>query len=219
MSERPIASRRGFLAASAGFVTIWAGTPAWAAKLIVTPRQSEGPFYPVQIPLDSDNDLVTVAGRPARAAGEIAHVFGRVIDDAGRPVRGAQVEIWQCDAFGQYHHPRDRGGNADPNFQGYGRMAAAEDGGYRFRTIRPVAYPGRAPHIHFAITGPGIARLTTQMYVAGEPLNDRDFLLNNVRDSAARASLVVALEPAPTVEAGARAGTFDIVLGHNTARE
>jgi protocatechuate 3,4-dioxygenase beta subunit len=183
-----------------------------SAALVPTPPQARGPFYPLRLPLDSDADLVTVAGRSQPAAGVVAHVFGRVLDRSGRPLAGTRVEIWQCDAFGRYHHPRDRGGGADPNFQGYGRMAVGEDGAFRFRTIKPVPYPGRAPHIHFAISGRGIDNLTTQMYVAGEALNDRDFLLNRVRDAAARARLIVALEPASDIEPGALAGRFDIVL-------
>ena len=99
-----------------------------SAAVIPTPRQSEGPFYPLEVPLDSDNDLIVVEGRAQRAAGIITHVFGRVLNEHGKPVTGARVEIWQCDAFGRYHHPGDRGGNADPNFQGYGRMAVDGEG-------------------------------------------------------------------------------------------
>jgi protocatechuate 3,4-dioxygenase beta subunit len=101
----------------------------------------------------------------------------------------------------------------DPNFQGYGTTSSGDDGGYRFRTIRPVAYPGRTPHVHFAISPPGGGRLVTQMYVAGETSNERDPILNAIRDPAARARVVVPLEPASQIEAGALAGTFDIVLG------
>jgi protocatechuate 3,4-dioxygenase beta subunit len=182
-----------------------------AAALIATPRQTAGPFYPRTLPLDSDSDLVQVQGRPEQAAGQVTHIFGRVLDRAGRPQPGVRIEIWQCDAFGHYHHVGDDGG-ADPNFQGFGRRTTDADGAYRFRTIRPVPYPGRTPHIHFAVAGPGFERLTTQMYVAGEPLNERDFLYASLRDLAARA-VTVALEPAPEVEPGALAGTFDIVLG------
>ncbi len=215
MSKKNPLSRRRLLGGGLTMTALAAARPGWAAALVPTPRQTPGPFYPARLPLDSDNDLVSVAGRPARAAGEVTHVFGRVLDKAGRAVPGVKVEIWQCDAFGFYHHPRDRGGRADPNFQGYGRMAVGDDGAFRFRTIKPVAYPGRAPHIHFALSGTGIERWTTQMYLAGEPLNDRDWILGRVRDARARAALLVALTPAPEVEAGAVAGRFDIVLGRN----
>jgi Dioxygenase len=93
------------------------------------------------LPLDADNDLVEIAGRPERAAGTILHLGGRVRGSDGRPVRGAEIEIWQCDALGVYHHSRDRRGPADPNFQGFGRTTVAEDGAWRFRTIEPVPYP------------------------------------------------------------------------------
>jgi protocatechuate 3,4-dioxygenase beta subunit len=99
------------------------------------------------------------------------------------------------------------------NFQGYGQTITDETGGYQFRTIRPVPYPGRTPHIHFAVSGPGLARFTTQMYIAGEPLNEHDSVLMGVRDPAARARLIVPLRPAPGSEVTALAGTFDIVLG------
>jgi protocatechuate 3,4-dioxygenase beta subunit len=185
---------------------------AGRAALLPTPRQSEGPFYPTLLPLDADNDLVTVAGREARAAGTVTHVFGRVLDADAQPLAGARVEIWQCDAAGRYHHPGDPRGPADPNFQGFGHTLAAADGGYRFRTIRPVPYPGRTPHIHFAVIAPGRQRLVTQMYVAGEPGNARDGLYNAIRDPAARASVTVELAPAGDLEPGALAGRFDIVL-------
>ncbi|MGF1663441.1 MAG: response regulator, partial [Kineosporiaceae bacterium] len=105
------------------------------------------------------------------------------------PVVDSLVDIWQCDALGRYRHPRDPGPR-DEGFQGYGRVRTNGDGAYRFRTIRPVPYPGRTPHIHFAVTVPGGTPWTTQMYVAGEPLNERDFLLAQVRDPAARARLL-----------------------------
>ncbi|MEW8028840.1 MAG: protocatechuate 3,4-dioxygenase [Candidatus Thiodiazotropha sp.] len=184
-----------------------------AAALIPTPNQTAGPFYPTRMPLDSDNNLVDVEGRSSPARGQVTHIFGRLLDLSGRPITTAQVEIWQCDAYGYYHHVRDRGGLADPDFQGFGRTVVDADGGYRFRTIRPVSYPGRTPHIHFRVIGDGIEGFTTQMYVAGEPGNESDFILNSVRDPQARASIIVPLDPASEIESGALAGRFDIVLG------
>jgi protocatechuate 3,4-dioxygenase, beta subunit len=206
--------RRAFVLGAAASVTILAvpgRTPA-ATALTPTPRQTSGPFYPTSLPLDADADLVSVAGRAERAAGVVTFVSGRVLAADGRPMRGVRIEIWQCDAFGRYHHPR-AGGEADPNFQGYGSTTADGYGGYRFRTIRPTPYPGRTPHIHFAVSGEGVQRFTTQMYVEGEPLNDTDFLLSRIRDPQARARVVVPLRAADAVEPGALSADFDIVLG------
>lgn len=199
--------------ACAALAGIGGVAPALAA-LGATPRQGEGPFYPVSLPLDSDNDLVRVRGMAASAQGTVTHVLGRVLDPSGRPISGARVEIWQCDANGRYHHPGDRrNAPLDEAFQGFGATVTDEEGAYRFRTIRPVPYPRRTPHIHFAVLAPGHERFVTQMYVAGEPGNARDRLLNSVRDPAVRARLIVALDAAPAIEDGALAGTFDIVLG------
>ena len=206
-----VLDRRKFITAAASGAA-WLVLPgqAWAA-LAPTPRQIEGPFYPLTLPLDADADLVTVAGRGEPAKGVLTHVVGRVLDVDGRAISGARVEIWQCDALGHYHHPRD-GGGADPNFQGYGAVVTDREGSYRFRTIRPVAYPGRTPHIHFALSGRGFDRFTTQMYVSGEPLNDRDIVLSRIRDPAARRRVIVTLEQADVIETGALLGRFDIVL-------
>lgn len=188
---------------------------ARAAAAVLTPRQTEGPFYPVEIPPDSDQNLVRVAGRPEPAAGEVVQVFGQVRDERGRPLAGGRIEIWQCDAFGRYHHPGDRGGGADPNFQGFGRAVLDDDGRYAFLTIKPVPYPGRTPHIHFKIAGPGVEPLTTQMYLAGHPRNARDFLYTSIRDPAARDAVTVAFRAAPEIAPGIEAGQFDIVLRRN----
>jgi protocatechuate 3,4-dioxygenase beta subunit len=212
MSSDPDFFRRRLLVAAASGLTL--ALPARAAeRLSPTSSQPRGPFYPDEMPLDRDNDLVQVGERDGLARGEITDLTGRVLDEEGRAVAGALVEIWQCDANGRYLHrldsrriPRDR------DFQGYGRFTTAADGRYRFRTIKPVPYPGRAPHIHFAVSAPGKEPLVTQMYVKGAPENERDWLLDAVRDPSARERLVVAFEPAaesPTAELRAR---FDIVL-------
>lgn len=184
-----------------------------ARRLVVTPGQTEGPFYPVTLPADRDGDLVRVQGQAAQAVGKVTHVSGRVLGKRGEAVRGAVVEIWQCDANGIYNHPGDGGQKRrDAAFQGYGRVEVDGSGRYAFRTIRPVAYPGRTPHIHFKVHAPGTGRLTTQMYVAGEPQNARDGVLRSIRDAGARESVTVRLDPADDREAGALQGTFDIVL-------
>ena len=185
---------------------------AKAAMLPPTPPQTAGPFYPLSFPTDADNDLVQVTGHNGTAKGVVTHVSGRLVETTGRPVSGARVEIWHCDANGRYHYVNDASSDRplDDNFQGYGQTLTDEAGGYRFRRIRPVPYPGRTPHIHFAVSGPGFPRFVTQMYVAGEPQNERDGVLMGVRDPAARARLIVPLRPAS--EPNALAGTFDIVL-------
>jgi protocatechuate 3,4-dioxygenase, beta subunit len=184
-----------------------------AAPLVVTPGQTEGPFYPLTLPADMDSDLVRVKGQAAQAVGRITHVSGRVLDRRGEPIGGAMVEIWQCDARGIYNHPGDSGQpRRDAAFQGYGRVEVDAAGRYAFRTIRPVAYPGRTPHIHFKVHAPGVGRLTTQMYVAGERQNATDGVLKGIRDPRARESVIVALSDAGNTEPGALRGTFDIVL-------
>ncbi len=185
-----------------------------AAALAPTPAQTEGPFYPLNYPADSDNDLVHVTGHGEPAKGTVTQVAGRILDRSGRPMAGARVEIWQCDGNGRYHNVRDGGGERprDDNFQGFGRTVTDEGGGYHFVTIRPVPYPGRTSHIHFAVTAPGQRRFITQMYVAGEPGNERDSVLLGVRDPAARARLIVPLRPMPELGREALAAEFDIVL-------
>jgi protocatechuate 3,4-dioxygenase beta subunit len=193
---------------------VWLAAPAvlraQAPARTPTPSQTEGPFYPVATPPDSDNDLVLVRGQAARAEGVIAHVQGRVLDREGRPVSGAGVEIWQCDARGLYRHPADRPGQRDGAFQGFGTTISGADGAYTFRTIRPVAYSGRTPHIHFKVRTPA-RTLTTQMYVAGEPLNEADGLYRRM-SRAEREALTVEFGPANAIEENALRGSFDIVL-------
>ena len=159
----------------------------------LTPAQSEGPFYPVEIPADSDADLLA-NGALRYAQGQPAWVDGVVTDIEGRPVRGASVEIWQCDHQGRYHHPGD-GGRADRAFQGFGRVAVDNEGRYRFRTIRPVAYGGRAPHIHVKVKLGVHDLLTTQLYVQGDAGNARDGLWRNLRSEDDRAALTVVFAP------------------------
>ena len=184
-------------------------------KLIATPRQTEGPFYPVEWNGDVDADLVQVRGEAAQAMGQIAHVGGRIIDVSSQPIVGAIVEIWQCDANGIYRHPHDGGGarSRDRRFQGRGRAISDASGRYSFRTIRPVAYPGRAPHIHFKVVLPDRRVLVTQMYIFGEAQNERDGVLNSIRDQRQRDRVVVRLVAADGIEARALTGTFDIVVG------
>jgi protocatechuate 3,4-dioxygenase, beta subunit len=157
-----------------------------------TPAQTEGPFYPVKFPTDSDADLLA-NGNLRYGKGQAAWVEGTLADADGRAMGGASIEIWQCDQDGHYHHPRD-GGNADAAFQGFGRVAVDADGRWRFRTLRPVAYSGRTAHIHAKIKLGARELLTTQLYVQDDPGNARDGLWRrlSVEDRAAITSPYVA---------------------------
>ena len=203
-------SRRLMLAATA----LLPVRSAFAQSLVPTPGQTEGPFYPTAFPADADNDLVQVRGNAARAMGTVLHLQGRVLDTAGKALPGATVEIWQCDANGIYDHPRQAGRERrDTAFQGFGRVAADASGGYRFRTLKPVAYAGRSPHIHFKVATADGRRLTSQFYLAGDSSNANDFVYRNaLRDQRARERLDMRLEPAPGIEGGAFATSMDIVI-------
>lgn len=147
-----------------------------------TPTQTEGPFYPTPRMRfqDADNDLIRIEGAVRQAGGVVMHLTGRVLDQAGKPVPGARVEIWQCDANGRYLHTGDTNPEPrDPDFQGFGHVVTEADGAYAFRTIMPVAYPGRTPHIHVKVLHAG-GELTTQFYIAGHPGNDRDRLFQRL---------------------------------------
>lgn len=200
-------SRRAFLSGLSGITLC---SVAGIANATVTPRQSLGPFYPQKLPIDSDADLTFVDGQDGRATGQTTVLSGRVLDRSGAPISRARVEIWQCDAFGSYHHPRD-GGGVDPHFQGFGQTITDTDGNYRFKTIKPVAYPGRAPHIHMKVID-GSRELVTQIYVKGESANQRDFLLNAIRDEQSRQSLEVTFEASPDLSQSELVAHFNPVL-------
>ena len=185
--------------ALAGTAMLCAAPRALAFARKLTPRQTAGPFYPEQLPLDSDNDLLRVGNGPL-AEGTAAEVYGQVVNRSGEGLPEIEVEIWQCDARGRYHHQDDdQSRRLDPNFQGFGRTITDAQGRYRFRTIRPVAYPGRAPHIHFRLSGAEIEELTTQLYVAGDPANGEDWLFRQLGPRADR--VVAEFVPSDTDEA------------------
>ena len=150
---------------------------------IQTPRASEGPFYPSTGMRfdDIDNDLVKISSRVEQAGGEIVRLKGRVLDRNGKPVESAQVEIWQCDVNGRYLHRGDSGWSSrDPAFQGFGHDMTNAEGEFTFRTIKPVPYTSRTPHIHLKVLVAGNELLTTQLYLPDHPGNDRDWLYQRI---------------------------------------
>ena len=188
----------------------WPAWMAWPARATtlrrLTPSQTEGPYYPLTLPADTDADLLR-QGATVYSRGQPSTITGLVLDTRGAPVAGAVVEIWQCDADGHYRHPAD-GDRADPAFQAFGRVLVNADGGWRLRTIRPVAYSGRTPHIHVKVRRGQRTLLTTQLYVAGEPGNQRDVLWRGLHDPLDRAAITVPFSPGPD---GLQA-RFDIVV-------
>ena len=184
------------------------------AALRRTAWVTEGPFYPEKLPLDSDNDLIIVNDSTTPAVGEITHVAGRVLDARGDPIKNAIVEIWQVDHNAIYLAERDSRSDFDPNFQGFGRFETASNGEYRFRTIKPIPYPGRlAPHIHFKIRTPGHEPWTTQLYIKGYPTNQRDGIYRGIGDAKAQESVTVDFAPIKGSPIGEMGAKFDIVLG------
>lgn len=189
MPDQP--PRRHFLSRILGLAGI-SLLPRAAQAALATPSQTEGPFYPTGAMRknDTDNDLVRVAGAVQRAGGEIVRLTGRVLDVDGTPVKGARVEIWQCNSRGNYMHPRDRrSARHDPAFQGFGHDITGADGRYQFRAIKPVSYPGRAPHIHVKVLAPG-GELTTQFYTAGDSGNMRDGIFRRLSPAEREAVLM-----------------------------
>lgn len=212
-SETAIA-RRGFLQTLATGSALFCVPGAFAEALTLTPRQTEGPFYPDKLPLDTDNDLITVNDTLTPAAGEITWLSGRILDARGEPIRSALVEIWQVDHTGAYLHSKDsRNAKRDTNFQGFGRFLTGSSGQYGFRTIKPVPYPGRTPHIHMAVKIKGREKFTTQCYIEGEPQNEKDGVLRGISDAKARQSVIVPFTPIPGSKAGELAARFDVVMG------
>jgi len=161
-------------------------TSAWARKMLIpTPAEVEGPFYPVKDQRDKDDDLTRIAGHAHHARGQFVMIEGTITDVGGAPVSQAVIELWQANASGRYNHPRDPNpAPLDPDFQGWAVIYSDMDGRYRFKTVKPGAYPAtktwtRPPHIHLKVAGKNCRTLTTQLYFPDEPLNKTDLLLRN----------------------------------------
>jgi protocatechuate 3,4-dioxygenase beta subunit len=220
-TQQKCPSRRRFIhtaAAGLALPAFWSTRGAFADALTLTPPQTEGPFYPDRLPLDTDNDLLIVNDEITPAVGEVTHLTGRILDSNGEPVRNALVEIWQVDGNGVYLHTADRHAQRDAKFQGFGRFLTGRKGEYYFRTVKPVPYPGRTPHIHFKIKRRGGEDFTTQCYVKGHEQNDRDGVFRRIRDEKARESVLVDFRPIKNSKADELQAKFDIVMG-TTPRE
>ena len=210
----PNISRRMFTGGLAFCAGLYLVPGAFADELTKTPKLTEGPFYPDKLPLDTDNDLLLLNDATTPAVGEVTYLSGRVLNESGNPVRNAFVEIWQVDNNGSYIHSgstnRDK---LDKNFQGYGRFMTDAQGNYCFRTIKPVPYPGRTPHIHFGVSLNGKRVLTTQLLIKGHPQNDRDGVTREVRDPKLRELIMTDFTPLKDSKIGELAAKFDLVLG------
>jgi protocatechuate 3,4-dioxygenase beta subunit len=216
---REIPTRREFLkgatitAAGMALPSFWSVRGAFAEALALTPAQTEGPFYPDRLPLDTDNDLLMINDGITPAVGEITHLTGRVLDATGNPLRNALVEIWQVDGNGVYLHTADTHAKRDANFQGFGRFLTGSSGEYYFRTVKPVLYPGRTPHIHFKVKRSGEREFITQCYIKDHPHNERDGIYRSIRDPQARESVSIEFTPVKDSNLGELAAKFDIILG------
>jgi protocatechuate 3,4-dioxygenase, beta subunit len=209
--------RRLFLQTLAAGAAWWTVPGAFAEELAGTPALTEGPFYPDKLPLDKDNDLILVGDQTTPAVGEISHLTGRVLSPSGEPLNNADVEIWQCDANAVYLHSADSTRKADQqdrNFQGYGKFTTGSTGEYRFRTIKPVPYPGRpAPHIHFKISQNGRAVLTSQFFINGHEGNKDDMVFLGITDPIDREFVMVDFMPMKESRIGELSANMDIVIG------
>ena len=208
-------------------------TPGYKTSVLRSPQKAllsfdntlseiTGPVFGHGILGELDNDLLhNFAGPGESAIGERIVVYGRVLDERGRGVSGALVEVWQANAGGRYRHKKETYLAAlDPNFGGCGRVITDEDGSYAFRSVRPGAYPWpngvndwRPAHIHFSVFGHGFAqRLITQMYFEGDPMIWNCPIVGTIPDRAGIETLIAVLDMQSTIPMDARAYKFDIVL-------
>ena len=211
----PTVTRRHFLRTASLAASLFSVRGAFAEELTrKTAWVEEGPFYPPRLPLDTDNDLLIVNNSITPAVGVVTHLSGRLLDSKGNPINNAEVEIWQVDHDAVYLAERDRQTKFDANFQGFGRFLTGSTGDYYFRTIKPVAYPGRlAPHIHFKVKVKGTEPWTTQLFIKGFPDNSRDGVYRGIGDAAAQDSVTMDFTPVAGSRIGELAARFDIIPG------
>lgn len=215
-SDCIICHRRRFLRnALLGGAALYTTPGLFAEALQKTPFQTEGPFYPNKLPLDTDNDLIRINDQITPAIGTVTHVHGQVKNLNGTPARGVVVELWVADANGCYLHTGGaaRGRKRDNNFQGYGRFLTDSEGRYYFRSIKPVAYGPRTPHYHFAVNQGDKRMLTTQCYIRGHKLNQSDRILKSAGDAKAQALLMADFKPLQDSKTGELTAKFDMILG------
>lgn len=200
---------KSLLAATGGIIT----GELYAEALTLTPRATEGPYYPDHLPLDQDNDLLKIQDG-GTAEGVVANFGGRLLSADGKPIQGAEIEIWQADNNGCYIHSKgtQRGKERDAKFQGFGKMETNAKGEYRFRTIKPGLYTGRTIHWHVRVKQDGKSMLTTQLFIAGVPQNDRDGILRAMGTEEQRLSVIRDFKPA-SADSQELVGTWDIVIG------
>jgi len=200
--DRHTPARRRFASAAAAAFACLA-MPALAGSQRAMARMTDGPFYPPRAWREQWTDWDADLSRVQRdtgvlsARGEHLGLELQLVDTKGRAVDGVEFEIWQCDALAAYHHPGVRlaAGQYDAGFQGFGASRSDREGRLRFRTIKPVPYPGRTPHIHVKLRHPSFGEFSSQLFVADDPGNARDFLWRGL-DPTDRPMLDVALQPA-----------------------
>jgi protocatechuate 3,4-dioxygenase, beta subunit len=204
--------------------TLWRAPKRPLVTLPEEEHDPRGPVFGSEAVGPLDHDLTRQhAGEPL---GERIVVHGRILDQDGRAIRNALVEVWQANAGGRYNHVVDQHpAPLDPNFTGAGRCLTDDEGGYRFVTIKPGSYPWgnhenawRPAHIHFSVFGRQFTqRLVTQMYFPGDPLFAYDPIINSVRDPKSRALLVSRFDIEETQPEWALAYEWDVVLGRGAA--
>ncbi len=204
--SQPLYKRRQWVGAALGLAAAAAG-PVWPVRAqpmrVRLPEMTEGPFYPpprwraLQSDWDADLTRVRNGGQTLVAQGEHLGLELRVVDTAGKAVDRVEFEIWQCDVNAIYRHPSERGdeGRIDKGFQGFGAALTNTQGAVSFRTIKPVAYPGRTPHIHIKLRHPSFGELTSQLFLAGDPGNARDGIWRRL-GAQRQSALDMALLPA-----------------------
>jgi protocatechuate 3,4-dioxygenase beta subunit len=208
------ASRRKLLQTAAGAAAFLSTRGLFAEEVLATSALTEGPFYPDKLPLDTDNDLLILNESLTPAVGEITHLSGQILSRAGEPIRNAFVEIWQVDNQGAYlHSGTSNSEKRDSNFQGYGRFLTDAKGRYYFRTIKPVPYPGRTPHIHVGISQNGKRIFTTQLLIKGHPQNEKDGVFRTIKDPRARETVMADFKPLPGSKLGELVADFNVILG------